>query len=300
MGVGRKVILRPAVQKRYVELSEPSLSDQTTDLERVLAAVDDLELRCELSVLKNLGRVLRANDYCVTLVISDDLLIGVEPADTTERLYAIAFDLGTTTVVATLLDLSTGAPLAVQSMLNQQQPFGADVITRISAIMMNPAALEEFTRLAHRTLDDLARRSAKSGVEPHEVYEIALAGNATMTHIVLGIDPESLGVAPFIMTATLFPDVLASDVGVVVHERARAVIFPCSAPTWVATLWRACWLRAWTATRGCGSSSISARTASWCSATAIACSPRRRPPGPPLRGPLFDAECVRRRVPSRW
>jgi uncharacterized 2Fe-2S/4Fe-4S cluster protein (DUF4445 family) len=227
VGVGRKVILRPAVQKRYVELSEPSLSDQVTDLERLLAAVDDLELRCELSVLRDLGRVLRANDYRVTAVIADDLLIGVEPGDTTDRLFAIAFDLGTTTVVATLLDLSTGAPLAVQSMLNQQQPFGADVITRISAVMMNPAALNELTRLAHQTLDDLAQAvCVEASVEPREVYEVALAGNATMTHIVLGIDPEPLGVAPFIMAAKLFPDVLASDVGVSVHERAQAVIFP--------------------------------------------------------------------------
>ncbi|HEY1761840.1 MAG TPA: ASKHA domain-containing protein [Acidimicrobiales bacterium] len=227
VGVGRKVILRPAVQKRYVELSEPSLSDQTTDLDRVFAAVDDLELRCELSVLRDLGRVLRANDYRVTAVIVDDVLIGVEPGDTTERLFAIAFDLGTTTVVATLLDLSTGAPVAVQSMLNQQQPFGADVITRISAIMMKPAALAELSRLAHQTLNELAQAVCEEGgVNPAEVYEVALAGNATMTHIVLGIDPESLGVAPFIMTANHFPDVLASDVGVAVHERARAVIFP--------------------------------------------------------------------------
>ncbi len=227
VGVGRKVILRPAVQKRYVELTEPSLSDQTTDLERLLAAIDDLELRCELSVLRNLGRTLRANDYRVTAVIVDDLLIDVEPGDTTERIFAIAFDLGTTTVVATLLDLSTGAPVAVQSMLNQQQPFGADVITRISAIMMNPAALDELTRLAHQTLNDLARAVCEEGgVDSREVYEVALAGNATMTHIVLGIDPESLGVAPFIMTASLFPDILASDVGVLAHDRARAVIFP--------------------------------------------------------------------------
>lgn len=227
VGVGRKVILRPAVQKRYVELVEPSLSDQATDLERLLAAVDDLELRCELSVLRELARTLRASNYQVTAVIDDDLLIGVEPGDTTERLFAIAFDLGTTTVVATLLDLSTGAPVAVQSMLNQQQPFGADVITRISAIMMNPAALGELTRLAHQTLDELAQAVCREGgVDPREVYEVALAGNATMTHIVLGIAPESLGVAPFIMTARLFPDVLASDVGVGVHPRARAVIFP--------------------------------------------------------------------------
>ncbi|HWD95201.1 MAG TPA: ASKHA domain-containing protein [Acidimicrobiales bacterium] len=227
VGVGRKVILRPAVQKRYVELTEPSLSDQTTDLERLFAAVDDLELRCELSVLRDLGRVLRANDYRVTAVIVDDVLIGVEPGDTTERLFAIAFDLGTTTVVATLLDLTTGAPVAVQSMLNQQQPFGADVITRISAIMMKPEALGELSRLAHQTLNELAQAVCEEGsVDPREVYEVALAGNATMTHIVLGIDPESLGVAPFIMTAKHFPDVLARDVGVAVHERARAVIFP--------------------------------------------------------------------------
>ena len=68
----------------------------------------------------------------------DDVLIDVEPGDTTDRRFGIAYDLGTTTVVATLLDLSTGTPVAVGSMLNPQQPFGADVITRISATMMDP------------------------------------------------------------------------------------------------------------------------------------------------------------------
>jgi uncharacterized 2Fe-2S/4Fe-4S cluster protein (DUF4445 family) len=67
---------------------------------------------------------------------------------------------------------------------------------------------------------------AEGGVDPAEVYEVALAGNATMTHIVLGIDPEPLGVAPFVMAAHAFPGVLASDLGVPVHPRARAVLFP--------------------------------------------------------------------------
>ena len=227
VGVGRKVILRPAVQKRYVELTEPTLSDQATDLERLLASLDDLELRPELAVLRTLGQVLRKNDYKVTAVVIDNVLIAVEPGDTTERMFAIAFDLGTTTVVATLLDLTTGAPVAVQSMLNKQQPFGADVITRISAIMMDAHALAPLTRLAHETLDELAQAvCVEGGVEPSEVYEIAMAGNATMTHIVLGIDPEALGVAPFIMSTKLFPEILASEVGVQIHERARAVVFP--------------------------------------------------------------------------
>jgi uncharacterized 2Fe-2S/4Fe-4S cluster protein (DUF4445 family) len=229
VGVGRQVILRPAVQKRYLELAEPSLADQASDLERVLAELEDLEPRAELPVLRTLGRTLRESDYKVTAVVVDDMLIAVEPGDTTARRYGIAFDLGTTTVVATLLDLATGTPVAVTSTLNKQQPFGADVITRISATMLDPGNLDKLQHLAHETLAELAQAvCAQGGVEPHEVYEVALAGNATMTHLALGIDPEPLGMAPFILSARLFPEVLATDLGLagVVHPRARAVVFP--------------------------------------------------------------------------
>ena len=227
VGVGRQVILRPAAQKRYLELDEPSLADQQTDIERVLAGVDDLELRVELPVLRTVGRVLRAADYKVTAVIVDEVLIAVQPGDTTSTLYGIAFDLGTTTVVATLLDLATGTPLAVASMLSKQQPFGADVITRISSIMMDPAAMDRLTGLAHETLRELtAEICAQAGVDPADVLEVAIAGNATMTHIALGIDPEPLGVAPFIMSTRHFPEVLAHELGLAVHPRARAVMFP--------------------------------------------------------------------------
>jgi len=227
VGVGRQVILRPAVQKRYLELAEPTLADQASDLDRVLAQLDDLEPRAELSVLKTLGRTLRAADYKVTAVVVDDVLIDVEPGDTTQRRFGLAFDLGTTTVVATLLDLSTGTPVAVESTLNKQQPFGADVISRISATMMDPGALDKLQQLAQETLAELAREVCAAGeVEPREVYEVALAGNATMTAIALGIDPEPLGMAPFILSTRLFPEVLAADLGLSVHPRARAVVFP--------------------------------------------------------------------------
>jgi uncharacterized 2Fe-2S/4Fe-4S cluster protein (DUF4445 family) len=227
VGVGRQVILRPAVQKRYLELGEPSLTDQTTDMERVLARIDDLELRVDLHALRSVGRVLRAADYQVTAVIVDEVLIDIEPGDTSGRVFGIAFDLGTTTVVATLLDLSTGTPVAVDSMLNKQQPFGADVITRISAVMMDPAALARLSGLAHDTLAELARSVCEQGaVDPAEIYEVAVAGNATMTHIALGIDPEPLGVAPFIMSTRLYPEILAADLGIGAHPRARAVVFP--------------------------------------------------------------------------
>jgi uncharacterized 2Fe-2S/4Fe-4S cluster protein (DUF4445 family) len=227
VGVGRQVILRPAAQKRYLELDEPSLSDQRTDAERVLAGLDDLEVRVELPVLRTLGQVLRAADFKVTAVVVDDVLIAVQPGDTTGALYGIAYDLGTTTVVATLLDLSTGTPLAVASMLSKQQPFGADVITRISAVMMDPAALGTLARLAHESLAELTTEvCTQAGVDPADVCEVAIAGNATMTHLALGIDPEPLGVAPFIMSTRLLPEVRAADLSLPVHPQARAFCFP--------------------------------------------------------------------------
>jgi uncharacterized 2Fe-2S/4Fe-4S cluster protein (DUF4445 family) len=163
----------------------------------------------------------------VTAVVVDDLLIGVEPGDTTGRLHGIAFDLGTTTVVATLLDLGTGTPVAVCSLLNRQQPFGADVISRISATMVDPTALERLQLLVRETLQELALEVCDQGsVEPAEVYEVALAGNVTMTELVLGIDPEPVGVAPFIMATAEYPEMRAGELGLSLHPGARATVFP--------------------------------------------------------------------------
>jgi uncharacterized 2Fe-2S/4Fe-4S cluster protein (DUF4445 family) len=227
VGVGRQVILRPAVQKRYVELAEPSLADQRTDLARLLDALDDLELTADLHALRALPGALRAGGFAVTAVIVDEALIDIEPGDTTGRAFGLAVDLGTTTVVATLLDLTTGTPVAVSSMLNQQQPFGGDVITRISATMLDPATGPRLQQAAQQTLRDLTAAVCEHAqVHPGEIYEVALAGNATMTALLLGIDPEPLGVAPFIMATADWPSLRATDLGLTVHPGARAVVFP--------------------------------------------------------------------------
>ena len=227
VGVGRQVILRPALQKRYVELDEPTLQDQRSDFRRLQDAIDDLELRAEAGVLRRLPRVLRESDFRVTAVVVDDLLIDVEPGDTTGRLHALAFDLGTTTVVATLIDVGTGTPVAVASMLNKQQPFGADVISRISATMLDEAALPRLTGLAAQTLQELADDVCEqAGIEPAQVYEVALAGNATMTSIALGVDPAPLGVAPFILAAQSYPEMPAAELGLELNPNAQATIFP--------------------------------------------------------------------------
>ncbi|MCX6433729.1 MAG: ASKHA domain-containing protein, partial [Actinobacteria bacterium] len=227
VGVGRQVILRPSVVKRHITMPEPTLVDQRPDSRRVLDEINDLTENIDPHVLRELPRILRANNFDVTAVIVDDMPVAVEPGDTSERLFGIACDLGTTTVVATLLDLSTGTPLAVASMLNKQQPFGADVISRISATMLDPNALDKLQQLAHETLAELAAEvCTESGIDPAEIYEVAIAGNATMTQIALGIDPEPLGVAPFILATETYPTMLASELGFALNPRARAFLFP--------------------------------------------------------------------------
>jgi uncharacterized 2Fe-2S/4Fe-4S cluster protein (DUF4445 family) len=149
-GVGRQVILRPSVQKRHLVLQEPTMEDQRSDLARVLDGLEDLEPYASIGLLRELGTTMRRAKFDVTAVVCDRELIALEPGDTTARRFAISFDLGTTTVVATLLDLDTGQPAAVRSMLNRQQPYGADVITRISATMMDSGALQALRDRATR------------------------------------------------------------------------------------------------------------------------------------------------------
>jgi uncharacterized 2Fe-2S/4Fe-4S cluster protein (DUF4445 family) len=219
--------LRPAVQKRYIELEEPSLSDQRTDIVRIFDAVDDIEANASLASMRELPRILRASNYKVTAVFVDQEFLGIEAGDTTGLRYGIAYDLGTTTVVATLLDLNTGTPVAVKSMLNKQQPFGADVITRISATMLDPDALAKLSGLAQETLNQLTQEvCVEADVNPKNVYELAIAGNATMTQLLLGIDPEPLGVAPFIMASADYPNIDVKEIGIAVHPLAKAVILP--------------------------------------------------------------------------
>jgi uncharacterized 2Fe-2S/4Fe-4S cluster protein (DUF4445 family) len=112
-------------------------------------------------------------------------------------------------------------------MLNRQQPYGADVISRVSATMLDSDALGALQARAAETLDQLAREVCEeAGVEPADVHEMTICGNVTMTQLALGIDPEPLSMAPFIVTAHELPPARASDFGVHLHPRAPAFVFP--------------------------------------------------------------------------
>jgi uncharacterized 2Fe-2S/4Fe-4S cluster protein (DUF4445 family) len=229
MGVNRLVLLDPNVRKVYLELAAPTLEDQRSDVERLQDALtaEGHDMKADLAVLSTLPSVLRAADFKVTAVVGGDQLIAVEPGDTREESYGVAFDLGTTTLVGTLMNLRTGMAEAVKSTLNGQAPFGADVISRISHAMNGQAAILELQAAVLATMNGILRELYEAAsVSRDRVYEVVVVGNATMLHLFLGIDPAPIGVVPFTPAFREPLYVPASEIGLEIHENGRIQTLP--------------------------------------------------------------------------
>ena len=229
MGVSRFVLLEPNVQKVHLMLAEPSLEDVRSDIERLRDALggEGYGVITDLRALRLLPLSLRRAGYNVTAVLCGEHLVAVEPGDTSGAAYGVAVDVGTTTVVATLMDLTTGAAAAVSSNLNGQAPFGADVISRIARTRMDETAAAELQRTVVETIDGLlADVYETAGITRDRVYEMVVAGNATMLHLLLGVDAHAISVAPFIPAFREPLDLPASALGVDIHAEGRIQILP--------------------------------------------------------------------------
>lgn len=229
LGYGRHVALDPNVHKVFLQLAEPTLEDQRSDIQRVNDALRDagFEPRATLSVLQALPKTLRHNNYQVTAVIVGDELIAIEPGNTTGEMYGLAIDIGTTTVVVAVVNLNTSAVAAVKSALNGQAPFGADVISRVSYTMLEPDGLQTLQARIVETINKLTTElTAQAGVALDNVYEIVAVGNATMLHLLFGIDPEAIAQYPFVPSIEESITLPAASIGLRAHPDARLTTLP--------------------------------------------------------------------------
>jgi uncharacterized 2Fe-2S/4Fe-4S cluster protein (DUF4445 family) len=228
-GLGREVAVEPDVHKVCVELDAPSAHDTSSDLSRLRKALAVAGHRFEIvpPALRSLARVARAEDGRLTATLCGEHLVALEPGDTSDRLFGVAFDVGTTTVVGTLLNLVSGEVEAVSAALNRQATFGGDVITRIAHTMADEDGLATLQRLALETLDNiLADLYHQSGVPREEVYEALLVGNSTMVHLALGVDARSISVAPFIPVFEEPVELAATKMGLGIHPQGRVGTLP--------------------------------------------------------------------------
>jgi len=229
MGLGRLVILDPNVRKVYFELAEPSLHDQRSDVARLKDALtaEGHDMVAGVAVLRTLPHVFREAGFKVTAVLAGERLVAVEAGDTTGDCYGVAFDVGTTTLVGTLMNLRTGMAASVRSTLNGQAPFGADVISRISHGMNGPDAIRELQEAVVTTMNAvLEELYRETGVSPEQTYEAVVVGNVTMLHLLLGVDPSPLSMSPF---TPAFMDELAveaREVGLRIHPHGYLQTLP--------------------------------------------------------------------------
>ena len=173
MGFDRHVILNANVHKVPLALTPPSLEDQRSDFSRIRDALapEGYEVEASLNALRQLPSLLRKSQWQVTAVVVGQELVSVEGGDTSGRSFGLAFDIGTTTVVGTLLDLNSGAPVAVSSALNRQAVHGADVISRISYTMLNESGLSQLNEAIVGTMNGLIAQllAGRSGRAPRGV-----------------------------------------------------------------------------------------------------------------------------------
>jgi len=227
----------PLVRKVYLELPPPSLDDSLPDQERVYRALRERQdipvMQTGLAVLRRLSETLRQNDFKVTLLLGSRggtvEVVDVEPGDTAAANYGVAADIGTTTIVAHLVDLASGRTLAANARYNSQSAFGEDVISRI----LYASSAEGLRQLQETVVSDIngliSALVVDAGVRLADVTCVSCAGNTTMAHLLFGLDPGHIRRDPYIPCAMSPPVIRAAEVGITINARGLLTALPCVA-----------------------------------------------------------------------
>ncbi len=239
----------PTVFKKYVELPPPTPEDNINDLARLtreLKKTHSMEnVSVDFRMLKKLAGTLRKADWKITITSAltrrGYALINVEPGNTEEKNYSIVIDIGTTTVCGQLLDLANcqvyqcteglqngtqACTLAESADYNGQISYGEDVISRI-LFAQKPGGLKRLQEVVVSTINGVIRELLEmSGVDVDFVSQLVLAGNTTMTHLVLGLDPKYIMLSPYTPTSNFISPIRAINIGLNVKDYVFAYIFP--------------------------------------------------------------------------
>lgn len=232
-----KGLFVPPVEKKYLELPEPTAQDNLPDVTRLVsflkAKYDEHRLVVQLPVIRKIPDVLRESAFKITATLARPVqsgrkthIINVEPGDTTDRNYAIAVDVGTTTIYSQLLDLITGDVLASYGEYNGQISYGEDVISRI-IYADKPDGLQKLHEVVIATINKLIKKMVRRArIDPEEISTITLAGNTTMTQLMLKVNPKYIRLSPYVPASTLFAPIKAVDLGLVLGDHVTALVYP--------------------------------------------------------------------------
>jgi uncharacterized 2Fe-2S/4Fe-4S cluster protein (DUF4445 family) len=226
------------VEKKYLEIPPPSPQDNLPDLTRLIGFLtlqhNEHRLEADLSVIRKIPQVLREGGFRLTATLVRPVredgktrIINVQAGDTSRRSFAIAMDIGTTTIYGQAIDLTTGAVLAEHAEFNSQISYGEDVITRI-VYAEKPGGLNRIQEVLIGTINTILHKIIRrSGVDPEDVSTITLAGNTTMTQLLLKVDPRYIRRGPYVPAASIYPPIKARDLGMELGDHVTALVYPC-------------------------------------------------------------------------
>jgi len=234
-GLEQAIDFRPSVKKYYVELQPPTLSDPSPDLSRLLWGIQKSggpvaeQMYAPLEMLRVIPGLLRHSDWKVTgtigLVPGGYRLIDLQENDTSKRVFGAAVDLGSTTVVVYLWDLVTGKVVNVASNYNKQISCGEDILARVNFARKN--GLAKLQALAAESINQaLTTASNSAGIDREDIYEVIVAGNTVMTHMLLGIDPAYMIAEPYVPVVRRALSITASRIGITVNPNGGVFVFP--------------------------------------------------------------------------
>lgn len=227
-GIGEPIQLRPAVKRISLNVPDGSLSDQSCDMTRIRRelerTVSNLDSTFSLTAIRHAPDALRKQAGRVDAVLYRGRLLDVSTPD--EPLLGMAVDIGTTTVAAYFFDLETGEQLAVHSAANPQRTFGADVISRIAA-SENGGLAEEQKAIVGLLAEMIQSFCKGRNVSTDRLYHATIAANTTMLHLLAGIAPQNIAVAPFLPATCFGLDFRASELALPIFPDAPVTLLPC-------------------------------------------------------------------------
>lgn len=228
-GVQRKIEIKSMVKSLNVTVKRCELGSNLSDWKRLklavaeAAGIDEAAIVPNRRLIANLYQTLQDNDYSLNVVMCGNEILDLRAS--ADPVYVMAFDIGTTTIVGYLLDVTDGKEMAVSSMLNPQSQYGADVIERSNYAISD--GVEELSSLVHEALNQLIEKAVKqAGIAKESIYMISVVGNTCMHHLFAGISPKALVHAPYNPTISESMILKASDVEIDIFSDGRVMLLP--------------------------------------------------------------------------
>lgn len=215
----------PLISKKVYAIARTTLNSNLSYQDLLEEILGIPILTGDISLLRTLPEIFKGEQ--LTAVYTGDTLIGLETGDTSAQIYGIAVDIGTTTVVLSLVDLNGGREIGSETAINPQKEYGLDVLSRIDFVRRKKDGLRILQGAILDCLNKLTVKICSVNKIPIEtIYEITVGANATMMHLLLGVDTASIGKSPFYTVFSKSQNLPAAPLGLNISPFARLYCLP--------------------------------------------------------------------------